>query len=547
MEDADYNLRILGPIAAYFADRPGGTKEFEAICARAKVAPADFEKRIHWVSWATMEAMFRDTREALRDDDEFWRACCHRMTKAYGAMLFLGWSVSPRLIYARSERGARTLTSAGKFEVVETTPRSARLRYTSKFKESRLFCISRQAQCAALPAMLGGAPATVREHACMARGDAHCEYEFVWLNRRVWTWPVLVGVVSTLLTWRFGAEIGGRALYLVPAFAALVAYSIERHRVSALNELTMIEISDTLRATMGTEADVRRELLALQDRNAHWARLVEQSRRERQAAIETAQEKLSELTADQQKAALGVSHDLNNPMSYILHGLDIIEMESLTDLQRETTQEMRSQTLKVLRLIAELMTILKDKTRVPLKPVRIASTWLADEIQKRTSSQVHEKDIRVTVFANRECPESIEIDRSAIDRILDNVISNAAKYTARGSILIELDGVRDELVLKIGDTGRGIDPTEIERIFRGTGSDEYQRAPNSYGVGLAGTVDLLGELGGKLEVMSKVGEGTTLWVYLPVRPPRETKAVDIGEKRREKRLLEIVRVRKHPA
>ena len=207
---------------------------------------------------------------------------------------------------------------------------------------------------------------------------------------------------------------------------------------------------------------------------------------------------------------------------------------------------MQGQASKVLRLVAELMTILKDKTRVPLKPIRVETAPLADEIRKRASSLVFQKDVRVTVFANRECHESIEIDQSAMDRIVDNVLSNAAKYTTRGSIIIELDGVPDFLVLKIGDTGRGIEAAEIDRAFRPGQSDEGLRAPNSYGVGLAGTVDLLGELGGRLEVMSRVGEGTTFWIYLPVRPPREAKTIDLTEKRREKRLLEVVRVRKHP-
>jgi signal transduction histidine kinase len=544
--EADYNLRILGPVASYFADRPGGAEIFAGICERAHVSPADFERKICWVSWATMEAFLRETRDELGSDEELWRACCHRMDKSYGAMRLLAWSFSPRFVYATAPRIGKYLTSAGRFELIESTPRSARMRYTSKFKESRLLCISRQAQSAAAPGMWGLPRATVREHSCIAHGDAACEYEFVWMTPRVWTWPVLIGALSSLVAWRFASFVGGSPLYALPAFAVLLAYSIERHRVAALNQLTMAEVTDALRAAVSAEAEVRRELFALQERNAHWARLVEQAQRDRQAAIEAAQEKLSLLSSDQQIAALGVSHDLNNPMTVILSGIDILMDDALTREQRETALEMKEQGLKVKRLVSELMTILKDKTRVPLKPIRIETRPLVEEVRKRAASLVFEKDIKVTVFANRECPESILVDRSAIDRILDNVLSNASKYTARGSIVVELDGVPDFLVLKISDTGRGIEASEMDRVFRPGQSDESSRAPSSYGVGLAGTVDLLGELGGRLEVMSKVGQGTTFWIHVPIEPPRETKPIDLAEKRLEKSLLHVVHVRKHP-
>jgi signal transduction histidine kinase len=515
MSGSDYNLRILAPVARYFADKPGGKKTFEAICRRADVDPRDFEAKIRWIDWSTMEALHREIHDAVDDDDELMRAFAYRMDEAYGPMKLLVWSFTPRLVYMSVPRVGKYLTSAGHFELVESTARSARIRYTSKFKESRLMCLSRQAQCATAPSMWGLPRATLHEHACIARGDAACEYELTWMNPRVWTWPALAALLASLVTWRFARAVGGSALYGLPPFAALLAYAIERHRVAALNHATMSEVTNELRIAIADEADVRREVLALQQRNAEWASRVEHSQRERQSTIEAAQEKLSALTSDQQRAALGVSHDLNNPMSVILSGIDVIMQEPLTRDQRETAEDVKDQAVKVIRLVSELMTILKDKTRAPLEPVRIETGSLTEEIRRRTTSLVFEKDVRVTVFANRECPESILMDRTAFDRILDNILSNAAKYTERGSIVVELDAAPGYLVMKIGDTGRGIEPSELDKVFQPGQSSESLRAPSSYGVGLAGTVDLLDEVGGKLEVMSRVGEGTTFWIHLP--------------------------------
>jgi signal transduction histidine kinase len=108
-------------------------------------------------------------------------------------------------------------------------------------------------------------------------------------------------------------------------------------------------------------------------------------------------------------------------------------------------------------------------------------------------------------------------DPLLFDRVLDNLLTNAAKYTERGSIVVELDGTPDYLVIKVSDTGRGIDPDMLETTFRPGGSDRLSRAKDSYGIGLSVVVHLLAQVGGQLEVMSKPAHGTTFWVRFPLK------------------------------
>ena len=97
-------------------------------------------------------------------------------------------------------------------------------------------------------------------------------------------------------------------------------------------------------------------------------------------------------------------------------------------------------------------------------------------------------------------------------------MTNAVKYTEQGSIVLELDGKPGFLTIKISDTGRGIADEDIERIFHAGGSDPDKREEYSHGLGLSVVVRLLDRMGGKLEVMSFPGRGSTFWVHFPIEP-----------------------------
>jgi signal transduction histidine kinase len=152
---------------------------------------------------------------------------------------------------------------------------------------------------------------------------------------------------------------------------------------------------------------------------------------------------------------------------------------------------------------------------IRVNPERMDVPPLVDVLRRRARAFAHDRDIRVSVLSTREAPPSIVTDRLVFDRVTDNLLTNATKYTERGSIVVELDGKPGFLTIKVSDTGRGIEPREIERIFTPEGSDPKHREVGSHGVGLSVVVQLLGQIGGKLEVKSMPGKGTTFWAHFP--------------------------------
>ncbi len=150
---------------------------------------------------------------------------------------------------------------------------------------------------------------------------------------------------------------------------------------------------------------------------------------------------------------------------------------------------------------------------------RMEITGFVERVRKNLQALVIARDIRVSVFRTREAPDRIETDIMLFDRVIDNLVSNAVKYTERGSIVVEIGGVPDHLTFKISDTGRGISAERLEKVFIGGQRDARPLIGESHGIGLSSAVRLLDEVGGRLEVMSKPGVGTTIWAHVPVNPP----------------------------
>jgi signal transduction histidine kinase len=106
-----------------------------------------------------------------------------------------------------------------------------------------------------------------------------------------------------------------------------------------------------------------------------------------------------------------------------------------------------------------------------------------------------------------------------VDRVLNNLVSNAVKYTTSGGrVSVHLHRAQDEACLEVSDTGIGIPEESLPHLF-----EEFYRAPNAKaqerqgtGLGLAITKDLVTRYGGRVTVRSKVGEGTTFSVMWPI-------------------------------
>lgn len=547
---SDLNLKILWSLARWVEDTQG-RPALDRICADAGLDPSRFDGSTHWASLAAVEAFLRGARDLVPDDDAFVRACAHRFEEGYGPVRFMVFALSERQFFELAAKASKMMTRISRFEVLGSTRRSFHVRYHADKPESRLMCLSRHAAWAYGPTMWSMPAAQLEETACIARGDAFCEYKLEWFDRRrllpILASAALGGGAAVTLS---ALHVTPTAALALPVLGALAGWVHELTRIQRVNLAFAEQQHRVLREVGLAEAEARSEISALHQRQKEWTRLVEQQMAERSVATQEVVAELEGLQRNRVTSLRGVSHDLRNPMSVVRGNAEFLRGRTREPEERDALEDLVAAVDQIDAQLQRMHETLSDERGVVGSPRRLVVDPLADVLRRRLRALVYGRDVKITVFKTRESPEELEVDPLVFDRITDNLLTNAAKYTARGSILLEISGTpplpgdsnqEGYLTLKLSDTGQGIEPADAERIFRPRpASERSSRA--SWGVGLSSAVQLLAQIGGRLDVMSKPGVGTTFWAHFPVRratEQRPTQDLDL-----ESMILRTVTIRR---
>ena len=223
-----------------------------------------------------------------------------------------------------------------------------------------------------------------------------------------------------------------------------------------------------------------------------------------------------------------VSHELRTPLSSIIGFAELLREASSTEggrMHRYAENIMLSGRM-LLGLINDLLDLAKiDAGKLELHLTRVNMVEMVGNLIDFVRPLADKKSLQLVA----EMPnEGIEItsDSGRIQQILYNFLSNAIKFTMEGGLIEVKLGPYDKenVSVKVRDTGVGIAPEELPRIF-----EKFQQLDGSMtrehsgtGLGLAISRDLAGILGGRIEVASEVGKGSEFTVILPSAGPRDT-------------------------
>jgi signal transduction histidine kinase len=135
-----------------------------------------------------------------------------------------------------------------------------------------------------------------------------------------------------------------------------------------------------------------------------------------------------------------------------------------------------------------------------------------------TLSTRNDKNLQFKVISTIENCTSFSTDEIRLRQVLDNLIGNAIKFTHSGSVTLEINSQNEYVQFKVVDTGIGIPKEEQTQIFERFIQAEHNHNVNygGTGLGLAISKNLIDLLGGKLQVESEVGKGSTFYFNLPV-------------------------------
>lgn len=522
----ELSLRVLLPLIRYIRNQ-FGEQTAERLAREAGIEISAFGRANSWTSHERFERLLAGARALMSTDQEFMRACTHDMMRVYGPMMLVLRCVSLGRAYRMMAGTGHLVTRISRYDVPQPTRTSIRLRYTSSRDESRLMCLSRQAQLRAGPTLYWGmAPAALEEHSCIAHGDGSCEYTLRWYEPVRYRGP-LFGALAGLALAFVLPSVSWAAAWLVSAVCGsaglLLGLLAEQRRLVADHLRFGDETNRELEHLATAHARAVDEVLALHQRERQWSEQREAAIEERSARLDAVVERLQERSEPRRDKLRNLSHDINNPLAVLMGIAGHLRRRADDPAEiEESAQTLETAVAQLSGLVRELASIVSEEPAVPFEPAEIDVGELTDRLRRQLRATVVARDIRVTVFQTREAPRGIRAVVPTLERVVDNILTNAAKYTERGSIVVEVGGTPGYLLVKVSDTGRGIGPERLEQVMQTGGPDPNPPKGGSQGAGLGIVARLLDTLGGRLEIMSEPDQGTTLWVYIPTEPPERT-------------------------
>jgi signal transduction histidine kinase len=217
------------------------------------------------------------------------------------------------------------------------------------------------------------------------------------------------------------------------------------------------------------------------------------------------------------------SRKLRDPLLQLRRGLYALSQGfagELLPLQAELVAEAGKESEKLDDLMGDLIEVAElDAGRREFTLERLRPLQLLNEARDRFFDEAAQKRIRVEVRAYEDL-SFVQADRRAVHSILDNLLSNALRYTpSEGEILLAAEEIKDFVQFTVRDTGRGIEADRLGIIF-----DRFSTfSEKSSGLGLALVRRLVEQLSGQIAVESRLGHGSTFRFTLPVAAVTEVR------------------------
>ncbi len=217
-----------------------------------------------------------------------------------------------------------------------------------------------------------------------------------------------------------------------------------------------------------------------------------------------------------------VSHELRTPLTSIMGYLSLVLAETvgpLQEQQREFLNVVSRNTTRLANLINDLLDIQRiESGRTPLQRSQVCLPRVVQQVAETFRVQAEQKGLRFEVTAAPGEPPLISADPDRLTQIASNLVSNAVKYTQRGSVKVSVQWGRESVDMIVEDTGIGIPAADQKRVF-----EKFYRAEHPYvrevggtGLGLPIVKTMVEEHGGEIRLESVPGKGSKFIVSFPL-------------------------------
>ena len=221
-----------------------------------------------------------------------------------------------------------------------------------------------------------------------------------------------------------------------------------------------------------------------------------------------------------------VSHEIRTPLNGITGMVDLLSRSGLSDEQAAWVCDVRTSTTQLRQLTDDILDLshLRD-SRFPLTPAPFELTDTVSTAVRAAQGAAQAKGLSLELLM-RDAPCPLIGDARRLTQVLNNLVYNAIKFTARGSVRVhvewrQVNAAEDnvEVVVSVADTGRGVAPHLLGGIFEPfhQGDDSINRDFGGTGLGLALCRELSEAMGGSIRVTSRLGHGSVFTFMVKLR------------------------------
>lgn len=237
--------------------------------------------------------------------------------------------------------------------------------------------------------------------------------------------------------------------------------------------------------------------------------------------LEAANEEIQRIMNQRERLLLTITHDIKAPAASISGFIDLMKAYVSNPQGIECLQNIKNSAAHLSHLVASLLDYHQlENGLMKVQPTSFSPAQLVAESVEGMKLRAEEKGLEISFECKIKGMEFFRADAFRIRQILDNLVSNAIKYTDRGSVTIqaqvsEILG-KPTLTLSVKDTGKGMTDEEKQKVFQAFTRLKSAQGIEGTGLGLSITQELVSLLGGEIILHSTLGKGSTFIVTIPI-------------------------------
>jgi signal transduction histidine kinase/DNA-binding NarL/FixJ family response regulator len=224
---------------------------------------------------------------------------------------------------------------------------------------------------------------------------------------------------------------------------------------------------------------------------------------------------LEDLHRFQNQFFVNIAHEIRTPLTIIKGNINRLSQNE----DQEIKETLQLQLNKIQRIVTDVMDLAKmDTNEFSLSTEEVSFSSFINTIFNSFHSSFQSKNIEYQLLDTSDKKNIVLVDRIYFESAVSNILTNALKYTeTNGQVSLLIERENDQIILRVIDSGIGIEETELAKIF-----NRFYQADNSInrsggsGIGLAFSNEIIKKMSGSLSAKSTIGQGSTFTISLPI-------------------------------